>query len=528
MPAYDPAWPWRPEELDFKVRRSFRDGLAHPRRPGDAPCRINSIGARKSRRKLAEARRQAAEAEEQKRQANGGTRPDPYIISTSAPYDTAKLFRRALFCISGNPILFHHRGAFYRWSGAAYPEFDDADLRSQLYAFLDECVTVDEKGKQHPFKPNKSRIANIVDGLQAAANLPSAVTAPAWLDQAPDLDPADIIACSNGLLHLPTLDLLPHTPLFFSYNALEFGFERNPPAPATWLKFLGELWPEDPQSIDTLQEIFGLCLTGDTRHQKAFLVIGPRRSGKGTIARVLIALVGRCNAVSPTLASLGERFGLQPLIGKQLAVISDARLGAKADQHAIAESVLRITGEDDVTADRKNRAAWTGQIRVRFLVISNELPRLADASGALSSRFIILRLIHSFYGREDLVLTEKLLTELPGILNWGIEGLRRLRARGYFVQPTSAVGAVQELEDLSSPIGAFVREKCEIKPGRTVEVDTLFEAWCSWCKTQGRDHPGTVQSFGRELRAACPGLETIQLGPRGYQKRYYTGIGLQQ
>jgi putative DNA primase/helicase len=296
--------------------------------------------------------------------------------------------------------------------------------------------------------------------------------------------------------------------LFFVHNALDFAYEAAAPSPRQWLEFLSHLWPNDPQSIDTLQEIFGLCLTGDTRHQKAFLLIGPKRSGKGTIARILVALVGRCNAVSPTLASLGERFGLAPLIGKLLAVISDARIGAKADQHAIAESMLRVTGEDDVTADRKNREAWTGRMRVRFLVISNELPRLADASGALASRFIILRLVESFYGREDQGLTARLETELPGILNWSLDGLQRLRQRGYFVQPASAAEAVQKLEDLGSPIGAFIRDICEVAPGRQVECGRLFEAWCQWCETQGRDHPGTVQSFGRDLLAACPAVTT--------------------
>src|SRR4029077_2663712 len=144
---------------------------------------------------------------------------------------------------------------------------------------------------------------------------------------------------------------------------------RNALVPMEWLKFLGELWPDDRESIDTLQEIFGLCLTADTRHQKAFLLIGPKRSGKGTIARVLIAMIGRCNAVSPTLTSFGDRFGLEPVIGKLLAVISDARLGNKADLHAIAESMLRITGEDDITADRKNRQAWMGKLGARLLVI---------------------------------------------------------------------------------------------------------------------------------------------------------------
>jgi putative DNA primase/helicase len=482
--------------------------------------------------------KELAEEIARKKKPNGGSSGElngkhphaaqpPYIINTAAPYDTAKQFRDALFCASEHPVLFHHRGAFYCWNGAAYPEFDEVDLRARLYAFLDQCVTIDKEGKQHPFKPNKSRVANIVDGLQAAANLLSTISASAWLVDAPDLDPSDIIVCGNGLLHLPTLDLLPHTPLFFTNNALEFGYEPNAPAPQGWLKFLDALWPDDQESIDTMQEIFGLCLTGDTRHQKAFLVIGPKRSGKGTIARILIAMVGRCNAVSPTLASLGERFGLQPLINKLLAVISDARLGTKADQHAIAESVLRITGEDDVTTDRKNRQAWTGQLQVRFLVISNELPRLADTSGALASRFIILRLINSFYGREDQDLTDKLLRELPGILNWSIEGLRRLNERGHFIQPTSAAEAVQELEDLGSPIGVFLRERCELKPTRTVEVDQLFGAWRGWCETQGRDHPGTRQSFGRDLRAACPGLGMSQFGTKECRQRFYVGIGLQ-
>jgi putative DNA primase/helicase len=262
-----------------------------------------------------------------------------------------------------------------------------------------------------------------------------------------------------------------------------------------------------------LQEIFGLCLTTDTRHQKAFLLIGPKPSGKGTIARVLGALTGRCNTVSPTLASLGERFGLQPLIGKLLAIISDARLGAKAEQHAIAESMLRVTGEDDVTADRKNRDAWTGRMRIRFLVISNELPRLADTSGALASRFIILRLVKSFYGCEDQGLTEKLLTERPGIFKWALDGLRRLKTRGFFIQPASAAAAVQELEDLASPMLAFIRDCCEVGPACSIAVDRLYEAWQRWCEQQGRDHPGTKQTFGRDLGAALPGLSTRQ--PRG-------------
>jgi putative DNA primase/helicase len=118
--------------------------------------------------------------------------------------------------------------------------------------------------------------------------------------------------------------------------------------------------------------------------------------------------------------------------------------------------------EAAITIDRKYASAWTGRLQTKFLVISNLLPKLADASGALASRFIILKLIKSFYGREDLALTDKLLKELPGILNWSIDGWHRLMEFGHFKQPKSALDEVQEFEDLASPISAFLRERCEI------------------------------------------------------------------
>jgi phage/plasmid-associated DNA primase len=91
---------------------------------------------------------------------------------------------------------------------------------------------------------------------------------------------------------------------------------------------------------------------------------------------------------------------------------------------------------------------------------ANELPRLADTSGALAGRFIVLVLVNSFYGREDHGLSDRLLTELPRILNWSIAGWRRLSERRHFVQLNSALDVVRQLEDLGSPIGAFIREEC--------------------------------------------------------------------
>jgi len=88
---------------------------------------------------------------------------------------------------------------------------------------------------------------------------------------------------------------------------------RSAPAPTRWHAFLSQLWGDDVESIETLQELFGYLVSGDTKLQKMFLVVGPRRSGKGTIARVLRAMLGVHNVAGPTLAGIATNFGLSPL-----------------------------------------------------------------------------------------------------------------------------------------------------------------------------------------------------------------------
>jgi putative DNA primase/helicase len=452
--------------------------------------------------------------------------PHKHIITLSAPYDTAKLFVEERFTADGKRCLHFHQEVFYRWRGPAYSETDTAELRAALYRFLSECGYYSPAGSLKPVKPNTAMVTNVQDALRAVAILDKSIAPPAWINPREGVYPAnEFVACTNGLLHLPTSLLWRRTPQFFTLNAVDFAFDEDAPEPVRWLAFLRQLWPDDDQAIETLQELFGYCLTPDTSQQKMFLMIGPKRSGKGTIARVLTRLVGPANAVAPTLAGLGSNFGLAPLIGKRLAIVSDARLGQRADQHAIAERLLNITGEDSITIDRKFLSAWTGRLQTRFLILANELPRLADASGALASRFIVLVMTESFYGREDPALTNKLLPEMPGILNWAIDGWRRLRQRGYFRQPASGVDAAHEMEDLGSPVLAFVKEQCEAGPGFEVAVDVLYSEWCMWCGAHGRDRPGTSQTFGRLLRAAVPGLKTTQ--PRGdsdKRHRQYEGI----
>jgi putative DNA primase/helicase len=142
----------------------------------------------------------------------------------------------------------------------------------------------------------------------------------------------------------------------------------------------------------------------------------------------------------------------------------------------------------------------------------------------LASRFVVLTLLKSFYGKEDTQLTGKLLTELPGILNWALKGLDRLRDRGQFEMPKSSLDVIRQLEDLASPVSAFLRDWCApAKPDQQVNVKMLFNAYRQWCEMYGI-RAGSAIVFGRNLRAVRPEIRT---GGRG-KDRFYSGVDLSQ
>ena len=285
--------------------------------------------------------------------------------------------------------------------------------------------------------------------------------------------------------------------------------------------------PNSPDAIATLQEWFGYLLTVDTSQQKMLLLVGPLRSGKGTIIRILTALLGAPNVCHPTLASLSENFGMWPLIGKTAAVINDARLSGQTKQALIVERLLSTSGEDSQTIDRKHQAPVTVRLSARMIIVTNEVPMLRDSSTALANRFICLQTETSFLGREDGSLEMKLLEELPGILNWAINGwhMTRLRPDRRFVQPESGQHLRRQMVESSSPVSAFVNECCELAPNASTPKADLFAAWQRWCR--GRSNSaGAQEAFGRNLKAAFPAIRDTRPRESGSRECRYAGITL--
>ena len=450
------------------------------------------------------------------------------VISSKRTLPTAVAYLNELHRHPEATTLVAYAGQFQQWTHGCYRQTEDAALNQILQRWLHAALryTYDKKTeslKLVDFESNPSTIKSALESIRARVYLASSQSVPFWrTTRAGQLPPTELLACKSMLVHLPTLQRLPATPAFFTLNALDFDYDPDAEIPFGWLTFLSQLFGDDIESIELLQEWFGYCLVADTSQQKMLLIVGPKRGGKGTIARILSRLVGIANVCGPTTSSLAGPFGLQPLLYKTLAIVSDARF--QGDQIlTVVERLLCISGEDTVTVDRKYLESLTLKLLTRFLFLSNELPRFTDSSGALASRFMILKLTNSFYGHEDHGLTERLLTELPGILNWAITGWQRLNQRGHFIQPASVAEAVQDMEDLSSPVKAFVRDCCVVRIGCRVYVDDLYHAWKQWCESEGRQAATNKQTFGKDLGAAVP-LVVRRRDPAPF----YEGIGLRE
>ena len=216
---------------------------------------------------------------------------DPFtgelVLFSGSPLNSARQFIGRQHTSDGVRTLHHQNASFYTWQTSHYVDTAPEEMRAQLYRFLDGAKTLDENNKVVPFNPTKNKVANVLEATAAEAQLSRLIRPPAWLDATDDPAPAEVIACKNLLLHLPTLNIRVHTPTFFTLNALPFDYLPTAPAPKQWLAFLNSILPGDAEAIAALQEMFGLCLTAETKYQKAFLLVGPKRSGKGTIARVL-------------------------------------------------------------------------------------------------------------------------------------------------------------------------------------------------------------------------------------------------
>lgn len=462
------------------------------------------------------------------------------IASPNAPYDVARDLQRMYWMEAGRTTLLNWRGEWLRWNGSAWKKVSGDDHEADLYEKLDvSCyikVSKDGTTEVLPWTPKTSRVRDAESALRALVNLLDTTEPNTWTED--NGVTCDVVPCKNGLLRLDDRTVLPHTPAYFNHNALPFAYVPDATCPM-WEAWLKETFAHDPKAILVLQEWYGYVLSGRIDQEKALQIIGPSRSGKGVIARILEALVGVGNYCGPTMGTLVKDYGLWTMTDKTLAVIGDARL-AKKGTGEIVERLLSIISGDTLSVDRKYQKAWEGRIPARLMLLANIVPNFGDPGGAMAGRFISITTQVSHADNPDKGLRARLLSEAPGILNWALDGLDRLNRQGTFTVSECGAEIKQMQKSGESPLRDFLDEMCELE---AVPLDGEFQnfvlkselrkQWVLWCATKG--YGGEVGptendvSFSFKLKAAAPTVVTNKKKrtvPGGKQDPVFFGIKL--
>lgn len=446
------------------------------------------------------------------------------------------------FLMRRRPHLMYYDSTWLDHQVNHYRAVEHNAVRASLQNYMASGVNA-ETGE--PTNINRHDLDNVVDALRNIVLRevsPDNPEPPAWLNPEPgDPDPKLVIACRNGLLNVLTGEMIPNTPRFFTRNGLPYDYVEpwECDRPHHLLAFLESVWPVDEggqENHDALQEIIGHLLTGETKYQKIFTLTGPTRAGKGVIVRLISALLGKGNIHSMSVEKLGKDFGVKALIGKQVFIVPDLRVGKNANIAGIIEMLLNMSGEDDVSVGRKFEDDKQTKLNTRAFLVGNAETAFPDQSGALTARYHGLVMKKTFAGgKEDNTLDAKLQSELPEILLWALAGLRRLEARRDptsgrqlgFVSTTSGRAMLADIKRKGSPVQSFITECCDMGKGSAIPKAELFKAFEGWAHTNEVAAYHTPETFSKELRVASGyNVESARPNIDGARVRQYIGIAL--
>lgn len=328
-----------------------------------------------------------------------------------------------------------------------------------------------------------------------------------------DSDP-DILVCSNGMLHIPTLTLQPHDQAAYQTSGVPYAYDPQAGCP-TFLKAIGRL----PFGVAKLiQEYAGYALTTDTKYEITLWFLGSPGSGKSTVIEGFNAMLGtRAGVLSLKQISM-SRFGLSNIAGKTLLYAFEN----PALYLETTDVLNALVSGEAIQVERKFHDPVTIIPHSKILWAMNALPRVGGAEDGIFRRAKIVIFPPLPESEKDSGLKGQIKTEGAGILNWALMGLDRLHKNGGFTIPPEVLAATDEFHQNNDPESAFITERCEVNlldPALHEQSSILYNSYRTWCIDNGHK-PKSSTSVSNDWKRMGFGKTHI------VGKVYWTGVRL--
>lgn len=329
--------------------------------------------------------------------------------------------------------------------------------------------------------------------------------------------------CGNGTIDLRTGRLLPHDPTNLCTKMTTVEFAPGAACPA-WLKFLDDIFEGNEDLKDYVKRAVGYSATASTREQVMFVLTGGGSNGKSTFLEILRLIFGDFSQQMPA-STLLEKRGSDSGPNNDVARLRGARFAAAvetAEEGRLAEAQVKsLTGGDTVTARYLHAEFFEFVPEAKIWLATNHKPRITGSDDGIWRRLRLIPFNRKFSDEEkDLDLKNKLLAELPGILQWVIEGALEWQAHG--LGTASAVrDATREYKTEQDTLGRFLEEETLSEAPLKISANHLYAAYSTWATNAG-EKVESQKAFGTKLTER--GLEKSKHGPE--RRAYYFGIGL--
>lgn len=304
----------------------------------------------------------------------------------------------------------------------------------------------------------------------------------------------EVVNFENGLFYLDTFEIKDHNQNVLSTIRIPYSYSPTAQCPL-WEKTINEIMENDKSKIQTLQEFFGYCLTREVKYEKALIMIGEGANGKSTILSTLEHMVGTNNCSALSLRHFSDPQKTSVLKGKLINICGEV---PKKIEDYEAEFKTIVTGEQ-LTVSPKYVQEYKIRPFCKLIMAINEFPHIDDKTSAFYRRLLLLELKRQFSEEEqNTSLREELIPELPGIFNWSIVGLSRLRLRGKFIVDEYMLQAIENVRESNNPIISWAKDHLMVLKGEELFKGDAFEEYKKWSEKSGYK-PYGLAKFGAEV-----------------------------
>lgn len=447
----------------------------------------------------------------------------PTMPSYDDPHLLAGEVLEAHYMHKNTMALRYYRGAWYHWYDSCYCLLPTKELRAKTNKQLRQVLDGMGSGQ----KVVRQTVDNVLQATEGLCLVEGHVEMPIWLSDSPSPAKGDLLAMENGLLDLEAVlsgedvDLLSPSPNWFCTSYWPYKYDQEKKC-HRWIRFLKQVLPKLKER-KLLQEFLGYCLTFDTSYHKSLILVGDGANGKSVVTEVATQLIGPSNVSHVGLERFGDKFALAPTVGRLANIVSEV-----SKTKGVAEDTLKamISG-DLIRGERKYHDPVDARPTVRLIFATNEVPHFSDRSEGLWRRLLFLPFNVTIpEAEQDRKLAKRICQkELPGIFNWAIRGLRRLRENGGFTAPLSSKRLLKQQKSASNPAREYLLTACEVDANVTVTCNTVYTQYTQWCYEQ-KLAPLTKQQFGQEVYRVFPSVKRKQLRKGEHRNRHYHYVGL--